>query len=363
MKRNRWGIHGPNHDPTNLESLLGLGFDNFVVVDKWEQVAFIRDRNPNAIILLRPYFEHGMNRGPTALAHWACDFLAPYMQYSKHVVIGNELNIEGPFDQNRPDEWRRMNDWVLATVRVVRSRLPEAIIHFPAISPGIGDDPNVMSPPGLEYCRAAIDACDILDQHCYWPIIKWEERFRPWFGRRMLWHHRLFPNKYIFISEAGPTDNRPAGTADDLIEWFRIIENEFPYCLGGNLYMWNWGPSAPMFNYHDKPELLARLRAAPKRLFEVPDSWVYDGNPPDNPSGDFEEWYRNYGWNHCPWGEIPYNPNAALPKAARAAGLGVPLAPEERFARNGKAWAGQRFALGFAYCEVGDWGNVRVAKY
>jgi len=313
----KWGMHGPNKDPTNISSMVSLGMDCYTVVDKWEQVSQIRAARPNALILLRPYFTGGLATDPVVIAQQACDHAIQFLDKTKHLVIGNELNIEGPFEAQNPDSWKKMNEWVLKTAEVVRQNLPEVILHFPAVSPGVGDDPDVidyplrkmivdtwleelivrrglgrkdkelmelmregidpaMDPPGLEYCRDAIAACDILDQHVYWPS-RHPERFEPWFGRRMLWHHKLFPDKYIFISECGPTNVQPEGTAQDIIEWFNILESEFPYVLGGTLFMWNWGPENDHFNYYNKPKLIGALRDATKRQFEVPTNWIFNG--------------------------------------------------------------------------------------
>lgn len=358
---NKFGMHGPNHDPTEIPLMLSMGLDNYTVVDKWEQVSQIRAARPNALILIRPYFIGGMGIDPTIAARCACEHAEKFMPLTKHLVVGNELNIESPsFDSHNPDSWRQMNEWVLKTVEVARQLLPNAVIHFPAISPGVGDDPNVLNPPGLEYCREAVNACDILDQHVYWPS-RHPERFEPWFGRRMLWHHGLFPNKYIFISECGPTDVVPEGTAQDVVEWFGILEAEFPYVLGGTLFMWNWGDSGPQFNYYDKPAIINALRDAMKVDFELPTSWEFGEEEPVEFDVDkCGEWLRNELWNAL---GVPYNPAAAFPVHARALGWGRPLAPEGRREWHGHLIAYQPFALGFLFCREHDWANIQAWRW
>jgi len=287
-------MHGPNKTPTEISRMLAVGLDCYTVVDHFEQVRQIRTVRPNGVILIRPYFTGGLAVDPVETAQRACDHMVQYLDVTKHLVIGNEPNIEGPFDAMEPNSWKGLNNWVLRTAEVVRRNLPEVVLHFPAVSPGVGDDPDILNPPGLEYCREAVEECDVLDQHVYFPgrsapAWAYEQRFEPWYGRRMLWHHRLFPNKWIYLSECGPNDVRPVGTGEDIIAFFRILEVEFPYWFGGALYQWNWGKGNDHLNYYDKGYVTEPLRMAPKKLFEMPTSWVYDEDTPE-PEPEPGEW-------------------------------------------------------------------------
>lgn len=372
---NRYGMHGPNKDPTAISSMVALGMDCYTVVDKWEQVNQIRAARPNALILLRPFFAGGMANDPVLTAQRSCDHAIQFLDKTLHLVVGNELNIEGPFEALNPDSWKKMNEWVLKTVEVVRKNLPQAILHFPAISPGVGDDPDIMNPPGLGYCREAIEACDILDQHVYWPgrsapSWAWEQRFEDWYGRRMKWHHALFPNKYLFLSECGPDDVRPLGTAEDIIEWFRILEDEFAYVLGGSLFMWNWGLENDYLNYYDKPYITGPLRDAEKKRFELPKTWVFDEGPeppgpPPSPEGNIAEWLLEGLDKHLPpWSEwVGYNPHTSLTRAARDAGLGLAISGELRKPRDDRMVICQYFWKGLTWCYEYDYDNVRVIRY
>ena len=61
---------------------------------------------------------------------------------------------------------------------------------------------------------------------------------------------------------------------------------------------------------------------------------------------------------------IPFNPGAALYKAAARANLGAPLAGEGPYvSADGDEYRLQPFALGIVYCRYGDWGNVLVVKW
>lgn len=294
MSYNRWGIHGPNKTPTRISGMVGMGLDCYTVVDRFEQVRQIRNARPDSVILIRPYFTGGLSADPVKTAERACDHMLGYLDVTQHLVIGNEPNIEGPFEAMDPDSWKGLNKWVLETVGVVRRELPQVVVHFPAVSPGVGDDPDIMSPPGLEYCRDAVNECDVLDQHVYWPgreapAWAYEERFKEWYGRRMLWHHRLFPDKWICLSECGPNDVRPLGTGEDIVAWYRILEAEFPYVFFTSLFMWFWGKKKDYLNYCDKPWLIERITEAAKKLYELPATWVYPGDGPE-PGPEPGEW-------------------------------------------------------------------------
>jgi len=67
------------------------------------------------------------------------------------------------------------------------------------------------------------------------------------------------------------------------------------------------------------------------------------------------EGLRNAAWQARFAGPIPYNPDAAFVKYARAHNLGAPETPEFDSA----PWVGQGFAGAIVYTQPGDWGNVR----
>jgi len=69
---------------------------------------------------------------------------------------------------------------------------------------------------------------------------------------------------------------------------------------------------------------------------------------------------RNAAWQNA---SIPYNPNAALLRYAQRKGLGAPVTTEFDFTFEEVEYRGQGFAMGIAYCETGDWGNVLAALW
>lgn len=278
---NKWGMHGPNHEPLNIAEMCGLGGDCYVVVDKWGQVWTIRDLRPNALILLRAYWGScSLYDDPVDRARWCADFLEPYLWASKHMVIGNEFNTEAEgFAEDDIDGWRRLNDWIVASVTEFKRLVPDAVMHWPALSPWFGDYPPHLDPPGLTYCQESIALCDVFDAHIYW-----HPDNPDWAGveqaRRMERLHHYAPNKYMFVSEAGPLDMRHLAAAEQITRWFRILEAEFPYVLGAAPFMWNWGPEHPELNYYDKPTIKNSMRTAPKQEFALPSSWVYEEEEP-----------------------------------------------------------------------------------
>jgi hypothetical protein len=69
-----------------------------------------------------------------------------------------------------------------------------------------------------------------------------------------------------------------------------------------------------------------------------------------------EQALRNAAWQRM---GIPYNPDAAFSKYARAHNLGNPVEPETIY----KDWTLQGFAGGILYCRTGDWGNIKVLPW
>lgn len=278
MKRNKWGLHGPNHDPTNIEAMTLLGCDNYTVLAKWEQVGMIRKARPNALILLRPYWgPTNLDEDPVEVAYWCDNIVDSLWQYSHHVTAMNEANIEwGGFGPHpgRVEGWKRLNEWMLRWTEEFLKRRPDAIIHWPALSPGWGDDPNVMDPPGMWYCRESIEACHILDVHCYWSE---GQHLSRWYGKRYELVHELFPSKFLFVSECAPNDYRRPGAAREVTEWFQELY-KYPYMLGGTAFTWMWNPG-PDRQYHiiwNKPHIVEAMRSADKPLIEVPTNWEFE---------------------------------------------------------------------------------------
>jgi len=69
---------------------------------------------------------------------------------------------------------------------------------------------------------------------------------------------------------------------------------------------------------------------------------------------------RNAAWNA---GGIPYNPDAAFPRYARAHDLGNPETPEFDFSFGGLQYRGQGFSRGIIYARIGDWDNIREVSW
>ncbi|MGQ9683718.1 MAG: N-acetylmuramoyl-L-alanine amidase [Anaerolineae bacterium] len=60
---------------------------------------------------------------------------------------------------------------------------------------------------------------------------------------------------------------------------------------------------------------------------------------------------------------IPYNPEAAFPRHARANNLGNPETPEFEFAYQGTRYRGQGYSKGIVYAPVGQWDQIQVALW
>jgi N-acetyl-anhydromuramyl-L-alanine amidase AmpD len=82
---------------------------------------------------------------------------------------------------------------------------------------------------------------------------------------------------------------------------------------------------------------------------------VYDptANPPDAV-------VREAAWNEA---GIPYNPEAAFAKYARAHDLGNPQTEEFDFSYEGTDYRGQGFGRAIVFCKVGDWENLKETSW
>jgi len=72
-------------------------------------------------------------------------------------------------------------------------------------------------------------------------------------------------------------------------------------------------------------------------------------------AGTIVDTLRNAAWSEM---RVPYNPEAALARYAKAHGLGAPLTCEFDFSFDGMLYRAQGFAMGIVYAELGQWGDV-----
>jgi hypothetical protein len=353
----QFGFHAANKRPLNVDEMLDVGGTHYVVIvtDEipWlDMVKKIRVRRPLATILLRPYFVSDLFQNPIEVARWAYNKILPALPYTKHIVVGNEFNIETPVfaaAMYLPQHWKVLNQWNVQSIRTLWGLNDELRIHWPAISPQVGDDKSQMNPPGMEYCRESIEMADELDCHIYWPP---GCHLQDCFGLRYQWVHELFPNKTLFVSECGPNDVRRPDAGQEIVDWYKELQ-KYPYVRGTALFSWNWGEDNATWNYYDKPDLVAKLTAFPKAPVAAnPEPWPTTQEVK-------EAVFRNL----FPQG-VPYNPQTAFWSIAKREGATCPLTRE--FDHNGfrmQAWTRRWSSTFVTLARIDKWGDIRVYEY
>jgi len=124
--------------------------------------------------------------------------------------------------------------WGMQVVQTLRQRWGSQIeIHSPPLSPS--HDANSLQ--FYEWIRPLVEACDVLNVHCYWAGwggLYGQEAPNEAFHYRQV--RALFPDKPVFISECG----RPAGGTRDYgmeLAWYFL--NLDDYVRSACPYIWN----------------------------------------------------------------------------------------------------------------------------
>lgn len=121
----------------------------------------------------------------------------------------------------------------------------------------------------------------------------------------------------------------------------------------GNLAM-QWEDEAWMQAGGHRLPIWEMLRLAPcqkREVTTVPET----PTTPTTPTTPYLTRIREALWNALYPGPIPYNPGAAFQKAAKTWTLSVPVTREIDI----DGYRAQGFALGFVYCQIGQWQNVQ----
>ena len=108
---------------------------------------------------------------------------------------------------------------------------------------------------------------------------------------------------------------------------------------------------------HTPPPNPAPVTKPPVIIPHDPPAGTLDNLPQVRSDDDL----RNLAYNTL---KIPFNPDAALVKYARAHRLGVALAAESKYVdAAGVRWVWQPFVLGIARCKDGDFGNIQTVLW
>jgi LysM repeat protein len=250
MTANRWGMHAPNAGFRRMEDFFACGFQNYTVLDgNADLIPEIRARYPDSRILVRAYTSDWHSLDPVAWADQIAGWANPLRPQRIELSWANEQNlaIEGHPDGASAQRffppsslYRDINDWNLQVIGRLRQVVPWAILHYPAFASGHSDDQSDAGYVGLEICREGIQAADVLDCHVYWDVdIGPLTTFSPkGGGQRFVLAHNRFPDKPIFISEAGSFAINDPRSLQQYPQWIYSLYN-YDYVFGATFFIWD----------------------------------------------------------------------------------------------------------------------------
>lgn len=304
---NRWGIHAPNNArPRNMGEFFDAGFQNYTVLSGNENlIPEIRNRYPNARILVRMFLTNWDERDPAQWSQEIADFMNRNRPFTNQVTWANEqnLDLEGHPQGASPQQpvppvtlYQDINKWNLEMIRRLRELIPWARLHYPAFANDHSDDKNQGGYIGLEVCRASIEAADVTDCHVYWNVDAGPLTLDG--GQRFTLTHSFFPTKPIFISECGNFAVRDPRSPEQYVTWMHSLYN-YSYVDGATFFIWDSdaAPENALNKITDSPALVRTLRETskdvPAELPAVPTSpSVIDSRPMPPaqplPAGGFE---------------------------------------------------------------------------
>lgn len=244
---NRWGIHAPNNArPRNMGEFFDAGFANYTVLHGNEPlIPEIRNRYPDANILVRMYLTNWDQKDPAEWSREVADFMNRQRPLTNQVTWANEQNLDleghplgaSPLQPIPPlSLYQDINNWNVEMIRRLRELIPWARLHYPAFANDHSDDKNQGGYVGLEVCRPGIEAADVMDCHVYWRVDDGPLTLDG--GQRFVLTHNLFPNKPIFISECGNFAARDPRSPEQYVRWMLSLYH-YPYIEGATFFIWD----------------------------------------------------------------------------------------------------------------------------
>jgi len=240
------GIHGRNDGEwpeIDFETIKYVGFTAIKVLStiSTETIKRLKRENPKMKIIVRLY-SGGFGTNPehppyTAYVNLVSPDVARLIEFTNLFQVHNEPNHpkghEGWGD--RPDDAADFRMWYLYVIYHLRNRFDQDGIKL--IFPGLAVPHNDL--PWLEYCQTAIDHSDALGVHDYWqnPTLTEKNHLNPAWGQKHTLYHQRFPDKDIYILEAGNSNRQaqpvpyplPEGDmAQELVDWYTQVAKS-PY--------------------------------------------------------------------------------------------------------------------------------------
>jgi len=222
------------------------GFQNYTVLHvNQDLIPQIREKYPNARILVRMYLQNWFNRNPEDWSRQVADIANRLRPFNVEITWANEqnLDLEGHPQGASPTQpvppaslYQDINKWNLEMIRRLRQLIPWARLHYPAFANDHSDDKNQGGYVGLEICRPSIELADVMDCHCYWRVDEGPLTLDG--GQRFVLTHNFFPDKPIFISECGNFAVNDPRSPDQYITFAQSLYN-YDYVEGETFFIWD----------------------------------------------------------------------------------------------------------------------------
>ena len=215
------GICGRNSDTwpnTDIEAILQMRLGWLKMMSQTDVKAYeqLRAADPNIKFIVRLYDDRFTRDGhptPPEFVQRISPTIARLKQFTNIFQVHNEPNhlarIEGWGDTCEDAE--SFTSWFFVTYMMLKSRFPDCLFGFPPLAVPHNDM------AWLEWCKPAIIRADWLGVHCYWqnPTEMDANHLDEFWGQRFIQYHAKFPDKQIYILEAGNSNHQNGYYTDD----------------------------------------------------------------------------------------------------------------------------------------------------
>lgn len=285
MGHNRFGLHWANVPiDERLKNLaLSAGGDCYLVIDgAWGIIPKIREARPNAIIVQRHAVANWMDMKPEQWAAEMRGLFQNHKKWTRHVELECEPDIFPSFPgwgQPIIDRLKFAADWNVRVADWLRNQCPGIVIHSPPLAHERLDLSH-----WFQIWKPVLDACDVLDMHCYWE--KDGQYFRPGLYDPEESYHRAFRYRKIhdflesqgyhipmMVTECGNFAPDRSDYADELIYYFSQMQDDADYVVGGCVFILKSNKPNWVNDLTRQPNIerfLGRLRDAPKKQLPYP---------------------------------------------------------------------------------------------
>jgi hypothetical protein len=176
--------------------------------------------------------DYGYRVSPSTFADRMSPKIDTLRAFCNEFEVHNEPNHLAHYEGwGQTDEHARdFQRWFLETYRILKSRFPSVSFGYPGLAVPHNDF------RWLDLNRQAIERADFLGCHCYWQTPSGQERnhLSDTWGLRFKVYHQKFPDKPIYITEAG-NSNFQSGIslpdqkmATETVEWLTEVI-KYPY--------------------------------------------------------------------------------------------------------------------------------------